>query len=134
MRETEASRPGKAEEHGYHLIMTTRRARELRANMTDAERRLWGNLRQRTLGFRFRRQAPIGPYITDFVCFEKRLVVEVDGGQHWGSRSDQARDAWLREQGFTVLRFWNHEVLENTEGVTEVIRHTLTSLPSHIKG
>ncbi|HWN44515.1 MAG TPA: DUF559 domain-containing protein [Thermoanaerobaculia bacterium] len=99
----------------------TRHARDLRQNMTDAERRLWRELRGGSLGARFRRQVPIGPYIVDFASFRQRLVIEIDGGQHLGDARDEARDAWLAEQGFRVLRFWNHEVLKNPEGVLEVI-------------
>ena len=101
----------------------TTRARELRKNPTDAERRLWRTLRYRqVLGCRFRRQAEIGPYIVDFVCFEKRLVIEVDGGQHAGQEEyDAGRTAWLESQGFRVIRFWNNQVLEEIDGVQEVI-------------
>jgi very-short-patch-repair endonuclease len=75
-------------------------------------------------GLKFRRQAPIGNYIVDFVAFEKRLVIEVDGGQHAEEEknNDILRDAWLNSQGFRVLRFWNNEVLQNLEGVLETIR------------
>ena len=74
-------------------------------------------------GLKFRRQEPIGSYIVDFVCYEKRLIVEVDGGQH-SLETDADRDAWLTSQGFTILRFWNHNVLQNIEGVLEVILRT----------
>jgi len=90
--------------------------------MTDAERALWRVLRARGLGPKFRRQEPIGPYIVDFVALDERVVIELDGGQHAESRSDPARDADLRAQGFTVLRFWNTEVLTNLEGVVSRIR------------
>ena len=100
----------------------TQRARDLRANMTDAERRLWQGLRGRQLyGYKFRRQIPIGPYIVDFACLEARLVIEVDGGQHLGSAEDRARDAWLMSEGYGVLRFWNHEILEKNTDVLERI-------------
>ncbi len=96
-------------------------AKNLRKNSTDAERVLWKVLRAKQVeGLKFRRQEPIGKYIVDFVCFEKDLIVEVDGGQH-SEAVDAGRDAWLRSQGFTVLRFWNHDVLQNIEGVLEVI-------------
>ena len=73
-------------------------------------------------GFKFRQQAPIGPYIVDFVCFEKKVIIECDGGQHAESTcKDQRRDKWLAGQGFHVLRFWNHDFLQNKEGVLEVI-------------
>ena len=100
-------------------------ARRLRRGMTDVERRLWRHLRQRQLGgCKFRRQVTIGPYVVDFACLEKRLVLEVDGGQHCDSRTDPIRDGYLRGRGFRVLRFWNHDVLENIEGVVWVITKT----------
>ena len=80
--------------------------------------------------YKFRRQQPLGNYIVDFVCLEKRLIIEVDGGQHAEqSDYDAERDDWLREQGFIVLRFWNNDVLKNFEGVTERIFETLKSSP-----
>src|ERR1700761_4298376 len=98
--------------------MTGRRAKALRANMTNAERRLWYLLRaHRFDGVKIKRQAPIGHYIVDFVSFERRLVIEVDGGQHADSGSDLNRTRLLEDQGFRVLRFWNNEVLSNTRGV-----------------
>ncbi|MBS0457482.1 MAG: endonuclease domain-containing protein [Proteobacteria bacterium] len=100
--------------------------------MTDAERRLWRCLRMRQIdGGRFRRQHPVGPYILDFVCLERRLIVEVDGGQHQESVHDAHRDAYLRTQGFAVLRFWNHEVLAQTEAVLQVIHDTLAQQRPH---
>ena len=94
------------------------RARSLRHRMTDAERKLWYLLRNRRFAdAKFRRQVPVGPYVADFLSFEKRVVVEVDGGQHAGKTSDAARDKWFRSQGFTVVRFWNNDVLTNLEGV-----------------
>ena len=100
--------------------------------MTDAERRLWRHLRLRQVdGFRFRRQHSIGPFVLDFVCLESRLVVEVDGGQHIASESDANRDAWLREKGFRVLRFWNHEVLKESEAVASAIMDALASSAPH---
>jgi very-short-patch-repair endonuclease len=92
-------------------------ARQLRKQMTDAERLLWSRLRRRFLGTRFRRQVPLGSYIVDFACMESRVVIEVDGGQHLESMADRARDRWLEENQFRVLRFWNHEVLQNLDGV-----------------
>ncbi len=91
-------------------------ARQLRRQMTDAEVALWQALRARQAGARFRRQAPIGPYVVDFACFSRRLIVEVDGGQH-SAAADAARTAWLESQGFTIVRFWNNDVLGNPEGV-----------------
>jgi very-short-patch-repair endonuclease len=96
-------------------------ARILRNQMTNAERFLWRKLRQQSLDCTFRRQAPIGPYIVDFVCFERKLVLEIDGGQHMESQGDTIRDRWLEREGFRVLRFWNHEVLKNVDGVLETI-------------
>ena len=102
-------------------------AKKLRKNMTDAERLLWQHLRNRELGgYKFRRQRPIGPYIVDFVCLEKRLVVEVDGGQHAGQvELDTKRSGYLKEKGYRVMRFWNNEVLQETESVLAVILSSL---------
>ncbi|MCD6298084.1 MAG: endonuclease domain-containing protein [Deltaproteobacteria bacterium] len=102
-------------------------ARKLRKNMTDAERLLWRHLRNRQLGeYKFRRQRPIGPYIVDFVCLEKKLVIEVDGGQHAGQvESDAKRSGYLEDKGYKVLRFWNNEVLKETESVLTVVLSTL---------
>ena len=102
-------------------------ARRLRNNPTDAERCLWRHLRRRQLdGFRFRRQLPIGQYVVDFVCLAARLVIEVDGGQHAEQHvADEVRSAWLRQRGFRVLRFWNNEVLGETEAVLARVREAL---------
>jgi very-short-patch-repair endonuclease len=107
------------------------RARQLRKNLTDAERLLWRRLRLWQVdGFKFRRQQPLGNYIVDFVCLEKRLIIEVDGGQHAQQANyDTDRDAWLRNQGFVILRFWNNDVLKNIDGVMEVIAKNLQSTP-----
>ena len=93
--------------------------RKLRRNSTEAEKLVWRALRDRQLGgAKFRRQHPIGPYIVDFCCLERRVVVELDGGQHTvQSASDQRRDRWLETHGYQVLRIWNHEVMANREGV-----------------
>ena len=105
--------------------MTSKNARALRVNRTEAEIRLWQRLRDRQLaGAKFRRQTPVGPYVADFMCYELRLIVEVDGGQH-GPEADAARTAWLESQGFRVVRFWNHDVLQNTDGVLERIQEEL---------
>jgi len=101
------------------------RARELRRNMTPEERLLWKRLGRSQLGVAFRRQEPMRPYIVDFVCFEKKLIVEVDGSQHVGSESDKTRDEYFEERGFRTLRFWNSEVRDNIEGVLETIRRAL---------
>ena len=96
-------------------------ARELRVNSTDAERSLWQRLRNRQLGgHKFRRQVTIGPFIADLVCVAAGVVVEIDGGQHSEER-DAARTAFLAAKGYRILRFWNNEVLENTEGVLQSI-------------
>ena len=101
------------------------RARELRRNATDAERRLWSALRGN--GFanaKFRRQAPIGSYIVDFVSFSQQLVIEVDGGQHGDSLQsayDHERTLWLESEGFEVLRFWNNDVFDDLDTVLTVI-------------
>ena len=106
-------------------------ARKLRNNLTEAEKYLWYVLRLKDLGVKFRRQAVIGRYIVDFVCYERRLIVEVDGGQHADSEYDKERDEWLRGQGFKILRFWNNDILENREGVLEnIIEHLQSPLPN----
>ena len=109
------------------------RARLLRTGQTDAEWRLWYHLRaHRFLGLKFRRQKPLGPYIVDFLCHEPALVIELDGGQHGEQAGyDQQRDAWLRAQGLAVLRFWNHEVLQDTPAVLERIRLEVQALSPH---
>ena len=100
---------------------TSPHARGLRRDSTDAERLLWRRLRDRQLGgFKFRRQATLGPYVADFLCVEARLVVEADGGQHT-AEADAKRSAFLEAKGLRVLRFWNNEILENPEGVLETI-------------
>lgn len=104
-------------------------ARDLRKKNTDAERYIWRHLRSKQLeGLKFRRQHPIGKYVVDFVCLEKKIIVEVDGGQH-SQEVDGTRDKWLANEGFEVLRFWNNEVLKNIDGVLEVIRLELLSHP-----
>ncbi len=107
-----------------------RKARELRNNPTDAERVLWQQLRLRQIdGSRFRRQRPVGPYVVDFVCLEKRVVIEVDGGQHNQSTQDAKRDDYLRSQGFAILRFWDHKVLRQIDDVKEAIWNVVTESP-----
>ncbi|WP_295686186.1 endonuclease domain-containing protein [uncultured Nevskia sp.] len=97
-------------------------AKSLRQNMTDAERLLWKHLRAHRLdGQKFRRQQPIGPYVVDLVHLGARVIVEADGGQHNESARDDARDAWLKGQGFKVLRFWNDQILQSTDSVLDVI-------------
>ncbi len=97
-------------------------ARKLRFEETEAEFRLWGELRGRHLnGHKFVRQLPLGPYVADFACREKSLIVEIDGSQHAESARDLIRSRWLNEQGYSVLRFWNHEVLAERRAVLETI-------------
>ena len=104
-------------------------ARRMRHSPTDAEMRLWRNLRAgRLAGYKFRRQQLIGRYIVDFVCFEERLVIEVDGGQHLDAQlSDALRTNWLESEDFRVLRFWNDDVLLRTHLVLEAILNALTT-------
>ncbi len=113
------------------LRRTIARARELRANATATERFLWQHLRLRQIGGRkFGRPRPVGPYLVDFVCLEKRLIIEVDGGQHNTQLAQVAEwESWLRQEGYTVLRFWNHEALTQIETVKNVIWSTLNAAP-----
>ena len=101
------------------MAKTVSRARRLRREGTDAERVLWRQLRSRQLAdLKFRRQHPLGPYVVDFVCLERRAVVELDGGQlALDAARDAERTAWPNAEGYRVLRFWNNEVLDNPEGV-----------------
>jgi very-short-patch-repair endonuclease len=104
----------------------TQFAKLLRRNMTDAEQKLWFMLRDRRfLKFKFRRQVPIGKYVVDFVCQERRLIVEIDGSQHQDSIHDEVRDSWLRSIGYFVLRFWNNAVDQEREGVMSAILDSL---------
>jgi very-short-patch-repair endonuclease len=109
--------------------MANDRARALRNNQTNAEKRLWRQLRVlKAHGFHFRRQVPIDHLIVDFACFSARIVIEVDGGQHnmeEGRSTDKQRDAYLNRNGFKVQRFWNNDVLRNSEGVMYVIQGAL---------
>ena len=104
-------------------------ARQLRSNMTDAERRLWAKVRMRQLGgYQFYRQRPIGDYIVDFFCPKAKLVVEVDGGQHFSEEAaeyDRVRDEYLRSLGLTVLRFTNAEVMTRLDSVVESVLQNL---------
>ncbi len=117
------------ERAGVRADVSVQQARALRQASTTAEQLLWRHLRNRQLaGAKFRRQHPLGPYILDFVCLEHGLVVEVDGGQHADLQAqayDRQRTAWLQQQGLQVLRFWNHEVVQQT---SEVLAHVLQAL------
>jgi very-short-patch-repair endonuclease len=105
------------------------RAKELRQTETKQEQIIWSWLRAKKLnGVKFRRQEPVGKYIVDFVSFEKKLIIEIDGGQHTVSEirdSDETRTHWLQSQGFRVLRFWNNEVTSNLDGVIARIKEAL---------
>jgi len=118
-------------QRGTFIFMLSQRARQLRFDQTDAERRLWSALRSRRLaGYKFRRQRPIGPFIVDFVCIAHRLIIEADGGQYADNEADERRTAWLQKRGWHVIRFWNNEILANTEGVQETIPQVLEPSPS----
>lgn len=109
----------------------THLARRLRKESTDAEKLLWRYLRRKSLfGLKFRRQEQIGDYIVDFVCYERKLIIELDGGHHnqdETKENDKKRQSWLETQNFKVIRFWNSEVLKNINGVLQVIK---TKIPS----
>jgi primosomal protein N' (replication factor Y) len=110
--------------------LSQRRATELRQRLTDAEQELWRRLRRRQIrGLRFRRQTPIGPYITDFVCLEVKLAIEVDGSQHADSHHDVIRDEYFRKNGYEVLRYWSHDVLRETDAVVESIYQAIKTPP-----
>ncbi len=111
-------------------------AKTMRSNPTIAEQRLWYHLRaHRFMGVKFKRQKPIGRYIVDFVSVERQLIIELDGGQHNVRIAyDQYRDAWLRTQGYRLLRFWNNEVMLQMDSVLERIRLALSPDPSPARG
>jgi very-short-patch-repair endonuclease len=114
---------------GEGLLKTSVFAKELRCYQTDAEKLFWSKVRNRGFeGLKFRRQVLFGTYILDFVCFEPKLVVEIDGGQHNGSLKDGKRDDFLKSEGFVVKRYWNNEVLGNIEGVLTDLSETVRSL------
>ena len=110
----------------------TARSRELRQNATEAERKLWQAIRSRQLsGVRFNRQFPVGQFICDFVSRKYRLIIEIDGGQHALAKDyDSRRTRFLEAQGYTVIRFWNNEVLDNLDGVLTRIENALANMPS----
>ena len=113
----------------YGFVMADERARTLRRNQTDAERILWRLLCKQQLDeCRFRRQHPMGAYIVDFICLERKLIIELDGDQHGQPEQvahDQRRDAWLQSRGYHVVRFWNDEIYQNIDGVLSVIAELL---------
>ncbi len=123
-----------------HLISSARR---LRKRMTDAEWALWNMLRDTQCEFKFRRQHPIEPYVVDFYCAERKLIIEADGGQH-GEANDKVRDETLKKMGYRILRFWNNDILTNRDGVWAVIARALNgevvsdvispTLPSPLQG
>ena len=98
-------------------------AKALRQNQTETEKKLWLYLRSRQMvGYKFRRQQPIGPYVVDFCCLKKRLILELDGGQHTSQiEADKRRTQFLEKEGFRVIRFWDNEIFQNREGVLEKI-------------
>ena len=115
-----AQRPGR----GGDILLD--RAKSMRRNPTEAERRLWSILcSHRLAGFKFKRQQRLGNYIVDFVNFERRLVVEADGSQHVENAYDLERDAWLKSEGFNLLRLWNNDILRETETVGDAIWNAL---------
>jgi very-short-patch-repair endonuclease len=111
------------------------KARMLRFGMTDAEERLWSRIRGNQLdGYRFRRQVPIGQYIVDFACKSAHLAIELDGGQHaTAADADATRTEYLQSRGFRVLRFWDNDVLKETDAVLEAIRVGIKEPPSKFR-
>ena len=112
----------------HHDSVTAKRARSLRRQLTASELTVWGAVRNKQLGARFRRQEPIGPYIVDFVCLSHRLIVESDGSHH-GGRYDRRRDEFLRSRGFTVLHVPAWEVLRDRDAVVDWIAAVIDSDP-----
>jgi very-short-patch-repair endonuclease len=104
-------------------------AKKLRTNMTIAERKICSDIRNKRLGVEVRRQVPIGKYMVDFVCFDKKVIIEIDGGEHSGKENDKTRDTRSRAQGYKVLRSWNNEVLRNIEGVLQKIVEEVSPSP-----
>ena len=106
-------------------------AKTLRANQTVAELKVWQALRAgRLMSYKFKRQVPISDYIVDIVCFEQKMIVEIDGGQHLESSEDELRDAKLTKMGFKVLRFWNNNVMQNLDGILmTILQHLQTTTP-----
>ncbi len=112
-------------------MMASDFARQLYRDLTDAERCLWKHLRaHRFANEKFRRQEPIGPYLVDFVSHRSRLIIELDGGQHTVQvEHDRERTSWLNSRGYRVVRFWNHQMLTETESVLEAIALALAPSP-----
>ena len=124
-----AKPPGRGDTAGRLAAFRRQTAKRLRANTTEAERKLWRALKAVPVeGTHFRKQVPIGPYVADFACLAARLVIELDGGHHSRdhvARKDQERQHWLEREGFRVLRFWDSEASDNREGVLDTIYHAL---------
>ena len=125
---------GGGEQHSHkYSKFAKEKSRDLRKNLTDAEQKLWYYIRKEQInGFKFRRQQPIGSYIADFVCQSKKLIIEVDGGQHNDNKNkldDGQRTKYLIDAGYTVRRYWNNEIFENIEGVISNLMEVLDSLP-----
>lgn len=124
---------GEGQDEGEEIVKaksvnrpSTAKARTLRRKFTDAEQKLWNHLRGRQISCeKFRRQQPLGRYVVDFVCLEKKLIVEVDGGHHAASAYDEERTSWLESEGFRVVRFWNNEVLGDIASVLDAIYREL---------
>jgi very-short-patch-repair endonuclease len=114
------------------LRKRTMNARRLRRDATNPERLLWYALQQNRFPWKFRRQHPIGHRIADFACPARKLVIELDGGQHAESFADELRSDELARRGYRVVRFWNNDVIENIEGVLEAIRQALETPPPHL--
>ena len=110
---------------------TVRRARGLRRNATEAEKRIWHALRDKIPGTKFRRQVPIGPFYGDFLCFSAKVVIDVDRSHHGEAQDyDARRTAFIQAQGYRIIRFWNNDVLENTDGVIAMVLESLSPSPS----
>jgi adenine-specific DNA-methyltransferase len=109
---------------------TNPHARRLRREATDAEQRIWLSVRDRRLGgFKFRRQATVGPFVVDFLCAERGLIVEIDGGQH-DQAVDASRTAFMEARGYRVVRYWNNDVMQNLEGVLETLLAIVSASPA----
>ena len=131
-KQTRSPLPLVGEGQGRGAMSLLDNAKTLRSNQADIEQKLWYHLRaHRFMQKKFKRQKPIGRYVVDFVCLEDKLIIELDGGQHADNvEYDQQRDLWLRSEGYTVLRFWNNELMNEMEGVLERIRLALSPGPS----